>query len=118
MSDLNELTGYYRLLLDDLLGNRLKVCLVGNDPEHSWKGGDRLVRSVESRNPEWFRILCARYLKNRKKPRRRKAKFVDSSVSRKDVIRVLERLVAGKKCRSFLILDCKRPQGKYSETCP
>ena len=46
--------------------------------------------------------------KNRKKPRRRKAKFVDSSVSRKDVIRVLERLAAGKKCRSFLVLDLQK----------
>lgn len=61
------------------------------------------IRSVESRNPLWYREICAKYLSNRKKPR--KKQLLDTRIKRKNILNILERLGNNKTTISYLYND-------------
>ena len=61
----------------------------------------RCTRVVVSRNPAWYRNLCAAFPKHRKRPRAKK--HPDTRIVRRDVLRLLERVSAGLPVRSYII---------------
>jgi len=60
-----------------------------------------MIRAVISRNPLWYRKLCARYSSRR---RRRSCK-PDTRIKRANVLAVLERLSRGLPSRSPYVSD-------------
>lgn len=103
-----ELADAALAMMGDLDRERLIVALYwANDNE------DLVVRKAESRNPEWYRNLCARYPKDRGRwlrararaagrqvsdaygARRRKARYTDSLIVRSMVYDALQRIADG-----------------------
>ncbi len=77
------------LMRYDLLGRRLRVSLIRGG------FGGAILRSVESRNPEWYRRFCAYYSPaNRRKPRRRKK--TDTYIKRAHTLRALKEIASGR----------------------
>ena len=81
------------IMLRQLEREGLEVSLV---PAPEQKHSDHQIRAVENRNPSWYRDLCAAYPSNRTRTRQRKAKFTDSLIDRRLVIRALEQISLGK----------------------
>ncbi len=75
-----------------LEGQRLRVVLVvAPEPRHS----GHKIRVVESRNPAWYRQLCADYLTRRTRARQRGDKYVDTAIKRRHVLRALYEISRG-----------------------
>ncbi|OPZ65972.1 MAG: hypothetical protein BWY85_00139 [Firmicutes bacterium ADurb.Bin506] len=90
----------FAAMLADLSSNVLQVCLVPSRvPEVAARCG--MIRAVISRNPLWYRKLCARYSSRR---RRRSCK-PDTRIKRANVLAVLERLSRGLPSRSPYVSD-------------
>lgn len=87
-----------RIMLRQLNREGLEVSLMpAPDPRHSGHS----IRVVENRNPEWYRELCVAHPLNRTTPRQRKAKFTDSLIDRKLVIKALEQIALGKNATLY-----------------
>lgn len=87
-------------MLYELMENRLVVCVVpGNDGNVNDDG--RKVRAVTSQNVEWYQELCLAYPSTRI----RKNLSPDTKIRRKNVVRVLERLIATGKSLSMYAGD-------------
>lgn len=79
-------------LLQDLHSRRLRVALVpAPDPGHR----SHQIRCVEESNPAWYRQLCTEHLSRRSRPRRRKPKYVDTLIKRRNVLRALAEISRG-----------------------
>lgn len=88
-------------LLADLEGNRLEVALVpAPQPRHECHA----VRVAVSRNPTWYRRLCAAFPSSR---RRAKA-LPDTRIRRRDVLSLLSRLATGRPVRSRYAAEIAR----------
>lgn len=83
----------FAVLLAELEGNRLEVALVPA-PRPSHEG--HAVRVAVSRNPAWYRRLCAIFPSSR----RRAKSLPDTRVRRANIAAVLSRLAAGAPVRS------------------
>jgi len=82
-----------RLMADQLSTSGLTVVLIPSRvPEIAAQGGK--IRAVESRNPPWYRDLCAQYTANRTRPRKR-AKH-DTLIKRRSVIAALDAISRGR----------------------
>lgn len=87
-------------LLDELHMLKLEVILTPSKrPEEAMRGG--MVRTVVCHNPGWYSRLCTAHQKNRKKPRR--SAKPDTRIVRRDVIRLLERVLSLKPAKSYII---------------
>ena len=75
-------------LLSELQSNRLEVVLI---PEKRRTHEMGMIRCVVSRNPSWYRRLCAAHPSKRGV---RRGKF-DTAVRRANITRALERMIAG-----------------------
>lgn len=53
-----------------------------------------MIRVVEECNPDWYRRLCAEYLSERSRPRRRSK--VDTAIKRANVLRALHEMESGR----------------------
>lgn len=89
----DALRPYLRLMLEDLMSNRLSVCLVpSQEPDCALRGGK--IRCVEGRNPDWYRDHCAAH------PSARRERFGSrgrerTRIKRLDTLRVLRLLADG-----------------------
>ncbi len=80
------------MMLRELEATRLRVVLIpAPDRRHS----GHKIRVVEQRNPAWYRELCANYLTHRSRPHRRRPKFVDTLIKRRNVLRALAEISRG-----------------------
>ena len=82
-------------LLADLLDSRLEVVLIpSRDPECAMRGG--MIRAVQERNAQWYREFCEQYPSHRRWQNRKGR----TRIKRRDTIRGLNELIAG-KCNSI-----------------
>ena len=89
-------------MLFELETNKLIVVKKPNIyKEKTERGVD--IRSVESRNPSWYRQICEKYPSNRKKPR--KKRIHDTKIKRQTVLNILGRLGNKKGTASYLYND-------------
>lgn len=94
-------------LAHDLENNRLDVTLLpSTHRDIASRGGMR--RAVVSKNPAWYRQLCASYTRVHPRPygagRLRKARrSPDTILNRRDVLAVLYRLAEGQPSTSRLV---------------
>lgn len=93
----------YQILLDELENDRLGVTLI---PSRIKDCADRggMIRAVESQNAPWYRQFCAMYLSGRT----RKNSHIDTRIRRKNIVRILTRLVNGLPSRSAYVEDLTR----------
>jgi hypothetical protein len=74
------------IMLHELFDNKLEVVLV---PSRVQEGG--LIRTVQWRNPEWYREMCSWSLRaSRKKDKHR------TTIKRRTTCSILERIASGK----------------------
>lgn len=73
---------------DELDLERLEVTLV---PAPDQRHCGHMVRAVVGQNPEWYRDLLSMFPRSRR--RGRDARYTDSTLNRKDVKSVIERLL-------------------------
>jgi hypothetical protein len=79
-----------RHFLEELLANRLEVCLTRAEEE---RHTGHMVRTVCSQNPDWYRHFCKLYYSNRRDITRwSKHK---TSIKRRETVRALERILGG-----------------------
>lgn len=88
-----DMSQQFELLLAELQSNRLEVVLVPCRYEANTGG---CVRVAVSRNCTWYRRFCARHTSSRQ----RRNSAVDTKIKRRDVERILGRLIAGLPVRS------------------
>jgi hypothetical protein len=104
------MTDIYKHLLYELEQNSLDVVLAPS-PEQRHAGHS--IRAVQGRNPEWYRELCSRFQSSRN----RLKKHGDTKVKRRDIIRLLEQLAAGKdvasKYKEFLVSTAQNMQEEF-----
>jgi len=82
----------------ELSSERLEVCLIpSRDPEVAAYGG--MIRAVTSRNPAWYRSLCNDYPCTRAKKRKGKKDY--TKIKRRDILKILERMIRNKKSNSI-----------------
>lgn len=77
-------------MLEELDLHRLEIVLL---PAPESRHAVHYIRAVQCANPPWYRELCALF--PRRRNRRRKPKFVDSSVKRGHVTNCIRRLLDG-----------------------
>ena len=94
-----DLILYLRIMLAQLRRERLEVGLA--EAEEQRHSGHK-VRVVTGTNPEWYRELCSRYPSYRQHGRTR---HHQTRISRKRIIRALERLTQCKGARSIYAED-------------
>lgn len=77
-------------MLDELEGNRLDVvCTPSIFPEIACRGG--MIRTVQSRNTDWYRDYCSGWTSSRKRPRTRK--LHDTRIKRRETVYALRGLL-------------------------
>lgn len=81
------------IMLGELESSQLEVVLV---PTRRWANEGGCVRVAVSRNCDWYRRFCGLHGSDRV---RRNALF-DTRIKRRAVVRLLERLIAGRPTRS------------------
>lgn len=96
-----ELTDIYEQMLGELEGQGLEVCLTPA-PRPAFRG--HMVRTCYNMNPVWYRKLCDKYRSSRK----RRNLCPDTRVKRRNVIRQLNLLIAGKKTNSYIANELRR----------
>ncbi len=77
------------IMLAELESNRLEVMLV---PQKRFTNECGMIRVAVSKNCTWYRKFCARHLSGRL----RKNSAPDTKIKRRDTIRSLNRMMAGK----------------------
>ena len=93
LTDPHPAPGGLELLLAELEGNQLVVCLV---PQRYRTNDGGMIRVALSKNATWYRRFCARHLSSR----RRNNSLPDTRIKRRDIVRLLNRLIAGQPTRS------------------
>jgi hypothetical protein len=81
-----------QLMLGELKQRRLEVALV---PAPRQIHRMHNIRVVADHNPGWYRHLCEQHWTQRSRPRRRKPKFTDTLIKRRQVRRSLECIASG-----------------------
>ena len=87
----DELIPFLKEMLGELKANKLEVILIPSQTDRR-KSGCR-TRAVNSRNPKWYRELCAKYPRHNADPQKIK---VQTQVRRKTILSVLKRLISNK----------------------
>jgi hypothetical protein len=91
-------------MIYELESNRLEVFLTPA-PAPAFPGHQ--IRTVESRNPDWYRDLCDQYQSNRTGRKGRFKKHGDTKIRRQHILSVLRRLANGEdfdsKYKEFLV---------------
>jgi crotonobetainyl-CoA:carnitine CoA-transferase CaiB-like acyl-CoA transferase len=101
----------YAEMLYELQQNKLTVVL---QPQHDPTNVGACVRLAIAHNCEWYRKLCADFESNRL----RKYNNFKTKVKRKDIERILKRLIAGKSCSSIYarwIIECAYATACFNE---
>ena len=76
--------------------------------------GERMIRVVECRNPEWYRELCREFSPSRRRrPRVRKDKYTDTFIKRREVLKTLRAITRGEDPKSIYTERLK----PYIEDC-
>ncbi len=76
-------------MLESLKDNKLEVILISAPIKMHH---DHKIREITSQNPGWYKDLCAAYITNRLKIRKRKNKYSDTKIRRKQIYNVLKKL--------------------------
>lgn len=100
-----------QMLLNELESTRLEVCLAPLRSDRRGYSESGMKRVALSRNCNWYRAFTARHLSSRV----RQHKKPDTKIKRRNVVRLLERLCAGRPSRSKYvdeILGLARRAGK------
>lgn len=96
----------FAALLAELESNRLEVAIVpAPHPRHSLHG----VRVAVSRNPTWYRRLCALFPSGRNRARA----LPDTRIRRAAIVRILSRLAAGAPVRSSYVGPLARAADQF-----
>jgi hypothetical protein len=101
-----SLTGV-EIMLAELESSCLEVALV---PCRRFVNEGGCIRVAVQKNTRWYRDFCARHLSSR----RRQNALPDTKIKRRDTIRVLEAIIAG-KARSKYVPDLLRIAARYKE---
>lgn len=97
----------FTALLAELESNRLEVALVpAPRPRHECHA----VRVAVSKNPAWYRRLCAAFPSSR----RRSRSLPDTRIRRASVVSLLSRLASGAPVRSRYAEHLARIAGQFS----
>ncbi len=97
-------------MLDLLESHRLDVQLVPLNPRLRNFNEGGMKRVVADRNANWYRDFCRRHLSSRK----RNHKKPDTRIKRRDVIRLINRLIGGKTTTSKYADELRRIAGKIA----
>ena len=93
-----------QLMLDLLESHRLEVQLVPLNPRLRGFNEGGMKRVCANKNCPWYRAFAARHLSSRKRNHRKP----DTKIKRRDVIRLLSRLIAGKSTTSKYADELRR----------
>lgn len=85
------------IMLAELESFRLEVVLAPLNPRMRGYNEGGCKRVCASRNCDWYRRHCAKFPSGRTKPRRN----FDTRIKRRDTLRLLHRLIAGKTSTSI-----------------
>lgn len=98
-------------VLEDMQEQRLQVVLIpAPEPQHP----THMVRNAITQNPEWYRELCKTYETHRTCPRKRK--HPDTRLKRRNIIRILERLISVGSSSSKYTEDLLKIAEEYYQT--
>lgn len=100
MNDARQQTGL-EILLAELESHQLVVELV---PQKVFTNHGGMIRVAFSKNATWYRHFCARHLSSR----RRNHRLPDTRIKRRAIVRILERMVAGRPTRSKYADELRR----------
>lgn len=99
-----------QLLLDELESSRLEVCLVPLNPKLRNYNEGGMKRVASNKNAAWYRKFCGSHLSSRVRNHRK----LDTKIKRRDILRILARLVAGKPSTSKYADELRRIAGRVA----